>query len=247
MKKQENIPITLDLELHEQSVNIDVESVAPHLAFVADAFDVANSTITARVNNTSGAPKQYRLAIRADIENGASATVRVISGDKATFKNVVEFKRIVKANSMIVEPILPRAGLVLDSTKPRQQQLIDFAKQFKIADIDIPAGIQVLRIHLSQKLSPVAGSPKQFHLESYLPLMSFAPIASVLLGATLVFPLHFTNIATILECKIVPIPGRPAPNLTAGGDTAIMLARQQCYGWEFQNVDPLLTATWIYN
>lgn len=245
--KQTNTPISLDLELHEQSVNIDVESMAPvNPAFTAASFDAANSTIVAIVNNTTGQPKAYRLAVRANLEAGASAWVQVISGDDASFKNKVKFERIVEANATIVEPILPRAGLTIDGTKPRTKQLIELAKQFKIADITIPAGMQVLRIHLSQRLLPVDATAKSYHLDSYLPLMSFAPTSTVMLAATLVFPRGFTQKADITEARHLPIPGLPTPRLVAGGDNPQMLANQQCYAWEFHNVDPMLSVSWTY-
>ncbi|MFZ2494890.1 MAG: hypothetical protein WAW60_03925 [Candidatus Saccharimonadales bacterium] len=246
-KKQLNTPITFDLELQEQSVNIDIESIAPSYNFSADAFDIANSTIVAKVNNTSGGAKTYRLAIKADLVAGASAFVRVVSGNKATFKQVYDFERITEANAEIVEPILMRAGLALDLTKPKKPQLIAFSKQFKIADVNIPAGLQTLRIHLSQLIKASSDNPKVFHLDSYLPLMSFAPTSNVLLGGTVVFPLRFTGIAQITEAQYLGIPGMGTPQLIAGGNTPVMLARQQAYGWEFQNIDPILSLTWQYN
>ncbi len=246
-RKQTNEPITLDLELQEQSVNIDIESIAPSYGFSVDAFDIANSTIVAKVNNTTGASKTYRIAIKADLIAGASALVRVVSGDKATFKNLREFKRISQSNAGIIEPILPRAGLSIDPAQPKQKQLIEFSKHFKIADIEIPAGLQTLRIHFSQLLKPLNGNPKQYHLDSYLPLMSFMPTANVLLGGTVVFPLRFTSLAQITEAQYLEIPGLGTPQLVAGGNTAVMLARQQAYGWEFQNTDPILSLSWLYN
>ena len=245
--KQSNVPISLELELHEQSVNIDVESMAPvDPAFTAKSFDVANSTIVAIVNNTTGQSKTYRLAVRANLEAGASAWTQVISGDDKSFKNKVKFERIVEANAGIVEPILFRAGLTLDETKPRAKQLTELAKQFKIADITVPAGMQVLRIHLSQRLLPIDASAKSYHLDAYLPLMSFAPTSTVMLAATLVFPRGSMQKADITEARHLPIPGLPTPQLVAGGDNPLMLANQQCYAWEFHNVDPMLSISWTY-
>lgn len=246
MAKQLNTPITLDLELQEQSVNIDIESIAPTYGYTAEAFDIANSTIVAKVNNTTGATKTYRLAIKADLVSGASAFARVVSGDKLTFKKIYDFRKIIKSNAGIVEPILARAGLALDPSKPKVDQLVEFSKQFKIADVDIPAGLQTIRIHFSQVLKPINNDPKQYHLDSYLPLMSFAPTSSVLLGATVVFPLRFTDLADITEAQYLEIPGMGTPRLIAGGNSPIPLARQQAYGWEFQNVDPMLSLSWRY-
>lgn len=246
--RQSNNPISLDLELYEQSVNIDIESMAPVApAFTNASFDAANSTIVAVVNNSSGQPKQYRLAVRANLDAGASAWAQVISGDDATFKNKVKFERILQANSTIVEPVLARAGLAINPAEQAPPQLVELAKQFKIADITVPAGMHVLRIHLSQRLLPTDTTNKTYHLDAYLPLMSFAPVSSVILAATLVFPRGFNQKANITEVQYLPIPGMPTPQLVAGGNNQQMLANQPCYAWEFHNIDPMLAVTWTYN
>ena len=60
-------PITLDLQVVNQTINTDIESVAPLRNFNPDeAYDVANSTITATV--IAPEEKVYRLVLAADVE-----------------------------------------------------------------------------------------------------------------------------------------------------------------------------------
>ena len=43
------IPITTDLQVLNQGINIDIESIAPLRSFGPESYDVANMTITATV------------------------------------------------------------------------------------------------------------------------------------------------------------------------------------------------------
>ena len=65
-------PITTDLLVVNQGINIDIESIAPIQGFTADAYDVANMTITATVQ--SPAEQSYRLVLAADVEAGTDVT-----------------------------------------------------------------------------------------------------------------------------------------------------------------------------
>ncbi len=250
MAEATNNPITLDLSVQEQSINVDVESIAPVQGFTVDSFDVANSTITATVINPTGADKEYRLVIHADVEAGTSATARIVSVSEAnnkTFKNVINFRRIVKRDSSLIEPVLQKAGIAIDTNLPKQQQLDELAKHFKIADITVPAGTHVMRIHVSQVLRQVSGNPKSYRLDMYAPLLCFAPTSNVRLSATLVFPLDFQVKATIRQVDYKPLPGYSTPNLIAGGNTQVIVGQQIAYGWLFQTIDPIISAEYTYN
>ncbi|HEX8227420.1 MAG TPA: hypothetical protein VF572_06145 [Candidatus Saccharimonadales bacterium] len=247
MATQQNIPITLDLEVQKQTVNVDIESIAPLYGFTAGSFDVANSTITATVNNTSGTEQRYRLVIHADVEAGTSATARIVSGDTKTFKQPAEFERITDKYADIIQPILTKLGSIPDQTLPKNKQLTAMAKQFKVADIDIPAGVHVLRIHVSQVVKPAVENPRQFMLEMYAPLLCFAPTPNVLLSATIVFPVDFQAVASTGPASYRSLPGMNDPRLTAGGNDQVQLARHPAYGWVFQNVDPIISVGWLYN
>lgn len=234
-------PITTNLQVLNQGINIDVESIAPVQGFGPDCYDVANMTITATVN--SPAEQEYRLVLAADVESGTSAFVRVVSATKADFKRVANFKRILHREASIIKPVLEKAGVTLDPVLNEQEQLLDYAEHYKIADLTIPAGQQVLRIHASQRLLPVDGNPRRYQFTMYAPQLSLAPTGNVRLGATVVFPLDFT--AAIDTPRVEPMPGQPAVNLVGGGDQQMQIGVQKAYGWAFQ-ADPKITIAYTY-
>lgn len=234
-------PITTDLQVIKQSINIDVESIAPTKAFNENAYDVANMTITAEVNSPSDGT--YRLVLAADVEAGASAIARVVSGTEDHFKDVVDFKRILKKDAEQIRPVLDKAGIALDPAADEKKQLEKLAEGYKIAELKIPAGRQVIRIQASQKLLPVDGDPRKYSFVIYAPQLSFAPVSNVVLGVTVVFPLDFT--ATIGAPSVEGMPNQPIASVVAGSDTPVQVGRQQAYGWAFQ-ADPKITFNYTY-
>jgi len=234
-------PITTDLPVLSQSINIDIESIAPTQGFGATAYDVANMTITAVVQ--SPAEREYRLVLQGDIEAGTSAFVRVISASKAHFKDPSNFVRIIKRDAEIIRPVLAKAGEVLDPATDEKRQLEEHAQRYKVADIKIPAGQQTLRIHASQLLLPVEGDPRRYRFTMYAPQLSLAPVGNVRLGATVVLPLDFRG--TVEQVLVEPMPNQPAVNLVAGGDAPVTVGGQQAYGWAFQ-ADPKITLGYRY-
>lgn len=235
-------PITTDMQVLSQGINIDVESIAPTYGFNEHAYDVANMTITARVQSPS--ESRHRLVLAADVEAGTSAIVRVISASKAHFKDVRSFRRITKREAAILRPVLAKAGIGLDPSGDEQDQLEAHAAQYKIADLTIPAGQQVLRIHASQKLNPVGGNPRRYQFVMYAPQLSLAPVGNVRLGATVIFPLDFQG---AIDAPVVQsMPGQPAVNLVGGGDTPVQVGLQYAFGWAFQ-ADPMITMAYTYS
>lgn len=236
-------PITLDLQVINQTVNTDIESIAPLRGFnPAESYDVANSTITATV--VAPEEKTYRIVLASDVEAGTSAFVRIVSSTDDKFDVTAKFKQIAKKNAAILKPVLDKAGIVLDSTLPEKKQLEQLVAYYKIADITIPAGQQVLRIHASQKLHPIAGNPKAYNYTLYAPQLSFAPAGNVRLGATIVFPLDFEQKATIAAPLVEALPNQPTPNQLAYTDQPVGI--QKTFGWAFQS-DPKITVTYTYN
>lgn len=233
--------ITLDLQINKQEINTDIESIAPLKNFEqAHAYDVANTTITAVV--VAPEAKKYRLVLAADVEAGTLAQVQVASSDESV-KKPAKFKRIPKSQASILKPVLEKAGIVLDSEHSEKTQLQELVKYYKVADIDIPAGQHVLRIHASQKLHPVDGNAKSYSYVMYAPQLSFNPSANVRLAATVVFPLDFEQLADIAEPKVEGLPGQPNPNQIAY--TNPLLGLQKAYGWAFQS-DPKITISYKY-
>jgi hypothetical protein len=237
-----NQPITLDLPILSQGINIDVESVAPLRNFnPSECYDVANATITALVN----APTEqvYRLVVHADVEAGTRAFARVVSATDDKFDVVANFRRITKHDEPLLQPVLAKAGIALDGQHP-DAALHELAKHFKIADLAIPAGQHVVRIHLSQKLLPQAGNPKAYQLVMYVPLLSFVPSGAAKLAATVVFPLGFEQTAAIAEPVVEALPGQSLPG--ADAYTNGLIGLQKSFGWCW-HYDPKVTINYVYN
>jgi hypothetical protein len=236
-------PVTLDLQVINQTINTDIESIAPIRNFQpSEAYDVANSTITATV--VAPEEKKYRLVLAADVEAGTSAFVRVVSSTDDKFDVTAKFNKIPKKDAAILKPVLEKAGIVLDPALSEKQQLEELTKYYKVADVKIPAGQQLLRIHASQKLHPVGGNPKAYSFVLYAPQLSFNPSGNVRLGATVIFPLDFEQKAAIVPPVVEALPGQPTPNQLAANEVQIGL--QKGYGWAFQS-DPKITFSYTYN
>lgn len=237
------LPITIDLQVVNQTINTDIESIAPLRGFSpTESYDVANSTITATV--MAPEEKSYRIVLAADVEAGTSAFVRVVSSTNDKFDTTAKFKKIPKKDAAILKSVLAKAGINLDPSLPEKKQLEALVNYYKVADIVIPAGQQVLRIHASQKLQPIGGNPKAYQFTLYAPQLSFAPAGNVRLGATVVFPLDFEQKAVIQPPVVEQLPGQATPNQLAANEVQIGL--QKGYGWAFQS-DPKITFNYTYN
>ena len=142
--------------------------------------------------------------------------------------------------------MLDKAGISLDASQPEIKQLEKLVNLYKVADVKIPAGQQVLRIHASQKLNPVAGNPKAYSFVMYAPQLSLNPTSNVRLGATVVFPLDFEQKAVISAPVVEGLPGQPTPNLISPAEPQVQVGLQKAFGWAFQS-DPKITFNYIYN
>ncbi len=229
--------ITTDLEVSRQSVNVDVESVAPLRNFGEDAYDVANSTITAHVNVPTAGDR--RLVLAMETEEYTSAFVRVVSASDEEFDETATFKRIPKGQAALLQPVLEKAGIPLEAELGAQ--LAREASRYKYADLYLPAGQHVLRIHASQKLTPVDGDAKHYQFTIYAPQLSLAPTSNVRLGVTVVFPLDFTG--TIDQPLVETLPNQPAVATDVFTDTT--LGQQRAFGWAF-HADPKITLNYRY-
>lgn len=229
--------ITTNLEVSRQSVNIDVESIAPVRPLGPESYDVANSTITANVNVP--ADGTYRLVLAMETEKNTSAFVRCVSATDEDFDATAGFKRINRGEVGILKPVLEKAGIPLDADL--QAQLEREASKYKVADIKLPAGQQVLRIHASQKLVPVDATNKRYQFTIYAPQLSLAPTGNVRLGVTVVFPMDFN--ATVDTPVVEALPGQPAVATDAQADSIIGI--QRALGWAF-HADPKITISYTY-
>lgn len=235
-------PITTDLLVLTQGLNVDIESIAPVRAFGADAYDVANTTITATVENPT--ERIVRLVLAANTEGGTSAFVRVVSATDEDFDRTATFKSLKKSEAGTLKPVLAKQGIALDPAQSERKQLEALAGSYKVADLTIPAGQQVLRIHASERLMPILGNPRRYQLRMFAPQLSFNPAGNVHLGVTVVFPLDFTAKATIDIPTVEALPGQPPVNTTGGAP--VDLGQQRAFGWAFK-ADPVVTIGYTYN
>ncbi|HET7673857.1 MAG TPA: hypothetical protein VFK11_05095 [Candidatus Saccharimonadales bacterium] len=231
-------PITLDLPVRNQNINVDVESIAPILGFKpGEAYDVANMTVTAELEVPQ--EQEYRLVLRGDVEAGTHAFARIVSADKNKFKEVTTFKKLSGSEIEELAPVLEKAGIPYEKS-----DLKSIAKGFKIADIKIPAGNHVLRIHSSQKLLPVNDNPKAYQLVLYAPLLSLKLTGGATkLSASVVFPAQFEEKADIADPAVEPMPGQSMPQLDA--DFNGKIACQRAMAWCWHN-DPKITISYTY-
>lgn len=229
--------ITTNLEVTRQSVNIDVESIALVRGFGPDSYDVANSTITANVNVP--VDDTYRLVLAMETEEDTSAFVRCVSSTDEDFDISATFKRIPKGQALTLKPVLEKAGIALEADL--QAQLQRETSKYKVADIKLPAGPQVLRIHASQKLQPVDATNKRYQFTIYAPQLSLAPAGNVRLGVTVLFPMDFN--ATVDAPTIEALPGQPAVATDAQTDSVVGI--QRALGWAF-HADPKITIAYTY-
>ena len=234
-------PITTDLTVLRQSVNVDVESVAPTYGFSEDAYDVANSTITATVQTPPEG--RYRLVLAGQIESGTSAMVRVVSGTDDHFKDVVSFKRITNGEAAIIKPVLDKLGVTLDSERNERDQLIEHAAQYKVAeclDPRRPAGPAHPREREAHASGGRPASLRVHHVRAAAvpcPCVERAARGDGRVPARL----HGCD----RRPKVEAMPNQVQPNLVAGGDALINVGAQQAYGWAFQ-ADPKITMGYRY-
>lgn len=227
-----------------QSVNIDVESVAPIRQFIpTESYDVANMSAIIQVEVS--AENEYRLLLSCDVESGTRATVRVMSTTDDVFDKIKRFNKIGKAEAKDFIPLLDKSGFV-PVEAPEVEKTAYIRKNFKSATIKIPAGQQKLRIHASQKLNPIDGDPKKYRLTVFAPLLGFTLAGGQSnLSVAVTFPPQFQGATlNIAEPVVEPLPGQPQPGLVSEfkGDIACLKA----FAWCWRN-DPKVTINYTYS
>lgn len=237
------LPPVLELPVQWQNVVVDVESVAPLLQYQQnEAYDVANMTAVVCLQVPSTA--EYRLLLSADVENGTSATVRIMSSDKE-FETEEKFERIDKHDAKDYLPQLDKSGLVAaDATEELKLDYI--RKNFKQAVVSIPVGEQKLRIHASKKLVPVSGNPREYSLIQFAPLLGFTMAGGQTnLALTITFPPVFEGNNMVIDAaKVEPIPGQPTPSdAVTPFDGTIGAVRAFAWHWR---TDPKITIGYRY-
>ncbi len=78
-----------------------------------------------------------------------------------------------KIPGMVPRPLLMNIGEIPADQEPVLKEVIAAIKDFRVADVRIPAGTQVLRFHARQVLRPVGGDLRSFEVEFFAPLAGF--------------------------------------------------------------------------
>lgn len=227
----------INLPVRSQVLGVDVESIAPHKGFAADSFDVANVNGVLVVENPSD--QEVRLVLPFPIEE-ASGEVRVVSTGERK-----EFRKRDGRGEQFVE-LLRNIGEIPPDQEPVLKEVISAIKDFRVADIHIPAGTQVLRFHARQVLRAVGGDPRSFEVEFFAPLAGFvlAPDGQSQMSVTVAFPPQWAAPGMGVGTPVItPLPGQAAPPEQPSGPTSI--AERPVYGWLWRN-DPKVTIPYRY-
>jgi hypothetical protein len=195
----------INLPVRSQVLGIDVESVAPVKGFAQDAFDVANVNGVLVVENpTEG---DLRLVLPFPVEE-ASAEVRIVStGERKEFR-----KRDGRAEQFV--ELLRSIGEIPTDQEPILKEVLAAIKEFRVADVHIPAGTQILRFHARQILRPVGGDTRSYELEFFAPLAGFvlAPSGQSQMSVTVAFPPAWAAPGMSIGTPVItPLPGQAAP------------------------------------
>lgn len=227
----------MNLPVRSQVLGVDVESIAPVKGFASDAFDVANVNGVLVVENPSD--QRVRLVLPFPVEE-SSAEVRVVStGERKEFR-----KRDGRAEQFV--ELLRSLGEIPSDQEPILKEVLAAIKEFRVADVYLPAGSQVLRFHARQVLRHVGGDPRSFEVEFFAPLAGFvlAPGQSTM-SVTVAFPPGWAAPGMSIGTPVItPLPGQTAPPEQPSGPSYI--AERPIYGWLWRN-DPKVTIPYRYS
>lgn len=227
----------LNLPVRQQVLGVDVESLAPTQGFGADAYDVANVNGVLHVSNPE--EQKVRLVYPFPTED-AHAEVRVVSTDERK-----PFKKPSGKDTQFV-PLLQALGEIPADEEPLLETIKEETKDFLVADIEIPAGEQVIRVFARQKLRPLDEAGRSFEVVFFAPLAGFilAPDNDAKMSVSVAFPPAWAAKGMkIGEPTITAVPGQPAPETKVEGPTKI--GARPIYGALWRR-DPKVTIPYNY-
>ena len=227
----------INLPVRSQVLGVDIESIAPYRGFAQDSYDVANVNGVLVVETP--AEQDVRLVLPFPVEE-SSAEVRLVSTGKRT-----EFRKRDGRGEQFVE-LLRTIGEIPTDQEPIMKEVLAAIKEFRVADVHIPAGSQVLRFHARQVLRPVDGDARSYEVEFFAPLAGFvlAPGQSQM-SVTVAFPPVWAAPGMVIGTPVItPLPGQAAPAEQPSGPTPI--AERPVYGWLWRN-DPKVTIPYRYS
>lgn len=228
----------LNLPVRWQVLGVDVESLAPHRGFSETSYDVANVNGVLLVENPT--EQTVRLVYPFPVED-AHAEVRVLStDDRVSFK-----RRDGRAEEMVA--LLQALGEIPSDQQPVLKEVREQVREFRVADVKVPAGQQLLRVHARQKLLPDPANPQQFSLMFFAPLAGFilAPGGQSQMSVSVAFaPAWAAPGMQVGTPMITPVPGQSAPETQVSGPT--LIGERPTYGALWRN-DPKVTIPYSYS
>jgi hypothetical protein len=227
----------VNLPVRWQVLAVDVESIVPHRGFAAEAYDVANVNGILMVE--SPIEQDVTLVVPFPTER-ASAGVRVVSTDKAT-----QFKKEGRPKEF--EQFLKQIGEIPADQEPMLKTLREETRDFRVAEIHVPAGSQVLRFYARQQLRPKSDDARAFEVVFFAPLAGFilSPGGQTNMAVTVAFPPSWAAPGlTAGQPVVTPLPGQPDPTIQSSG--TVSAAERQIFGWLWRN-DPKVTIPYRYN
>lgn len=226
----------INLPVRWQTLATDIESIVPHRAFAPDAYDVANVNGVLLVENPT--EQDVRLVVPFPTEQ-ASAGVRVVSTDKASI-----FRRKGRASQFV--DLLKQIGEIPPDQQPMLDEIRAATRNYRVADIHLPAGQQLLRFYARQRLHPKKDDPRAFEVTFLAPLAGFilAPGGQTNISVTVSFPPAWAGPnLQIGQPVVTPLPGQPEPSLVSSG--TVTAGERQIYGWLWRN-DPKVVIPYRY-
>jgi hypothetical protein len=227
----------LNLPVRQQVLGVDVESLAPTQGFGAAAYDVANVNGVLLVDNPE--EQKVRLVYPFPTED-AHAEVRIVATGER-----VAFKKPTGKDAQFV-PLLQTLGEIPAGEEPLLETVKEETKDFLIADVEIPAGQQVVRVHARQQLRPLDEAGRSYEVVFFAPLAGFilAPDNDAQMSVSVVFPPQWAAAGMkIGQPTITAIPGQQAPETTIEGPQQI--GARPIYGALWRR-DPKVTIPYVY-
>lgn len=227
----------INLRVRWQVSAVDVESVAPHMGFAEGCFDIASVSSILMVENPTEQDVKLVLPFPAE---SYSAEVRLLSTG--------ELERFARptGGAAQFEQLLRDIGEIPAGQEPMLKEIRELTKDFRTAELRLPAGVQVLRFYSQQVLRPIGGNPKSYELELFAPLAGFilAPSGQVSMSVTVAFPPPYAAPGLTISAPIITsLPDQTPPAEQPSGPTAI--AERQIYGWVWRQ-DPKVTIPYQY-
>ncbi len=200
-------------------------------------IDVANVNGVLLVDNPE--EQKVRFVYPFPTED-AHAEVRVVSTDERE-----PFKKPSGKDTQFV-PLLQHLGEIPSGEEPLLEVIKEETKDFLIADVKIPAGQQVIRVHARQQLRPLDEAGRSFEVVFFAPLAGFilAPDNDAKMSVSVAFPPPWAAVGMkIGQPTITAIPGQQAPETTIEGPHEI--GERPIYGALWRR-DPKVTIPYVY-